>query len=112
MASSSKRRSRVKKRSHARIASAGAILGAAAALTQVGCGTEDEAPPIDYNALADGGGPVLDAQSGGAPSDAETDSTLVDLDGEADARSAAHDGSTDGGVGAAPDGGRVDAEVS
>jgi len=104
MASPTKGRSRGKARSRARGASVGAILGAASAILQVGCGIEEEpTPSVDHHARPDArpDGGVLAA-------DAEIDgSTLVDLDGEADAVPA--DGSAQG----APEGGGGgDAEVS
>jgi hypothetical protein len=66
-----------KGRSRVRDASVGAILGATAAFVPASCVSEDaEAPPIDYDAAPDH---FL------VGADVEADSTLVDLDGEADA---------------------------
>jgi hypothetical protein len=81
--------SRIKRRSRARGASIAAILGAATALVPAWSTEEGEAPPIDFDARADGkqaeGGSPTFHDAAATDVEAEADSTLVDLDGEADA---------------------------
>ncbi len=106
--------SRTKRRSRKRAASVGALIGAAAAAAACAT-TEGEAPPIDYGASADGTSPVDSSRDASPPldsaRDALTDSTLVDLDNEADGPLDTHAG--DAGNGSSHrDAGRPDAEVS
>jgi len=130
---------RTKRRWRKRAASVGAVLGATALAACAS--TEGEAPPIDYDASPDGTSPVdsgRDAHGGGTDGgtdgatapvdsgrdasppfdsgrDALTDSTLVDLDSEADGPFLDADAGDAGDTGDAfgqRDGGAPDAEVS
>jgi hypothetical protein len=76
--------SRIKDRARARNASIAAILGAATVLVAA-CETEEGvAPPVDFDARADRTGEGDHSVEASAEATAEADSTLVDLDGEAD----------------------------
>jgi hypothetical protein len=74
--------SRIKDRARVRNASIAAILGAATVLVAACESEEGVAPPVDFDARADRTGEG--DHSVEASAEAEVDSTLVDLDGEAD----------------------------
>jgi hypothetical protein len=116
----SRNKGRPRERQKKTISRRSVLIGVAASLVPASCATPGEAPPIDYDAAArdsaanttgDGNTSGDSGASGDAALDAEPDSTLVDLDGEADSGPFPHDAGGDHDAGRRGDA-SLDAEIS